>query len=131
MVVDEKRWKTFKAKLKVITRKTSPMSFDERVQKLKEVYRGRINYFKFASMSEKLKDVDGWLRNRIRYCIWHDWKNLAAGDLTTVGSKPERKRKNLLRLGVSSEHAYSWSRCRKGGWATAKPSRIPIKINSI
>ena len=108
LVVDEKRWKTFKAKLKVITRKTSPMSFDERVQKLKEVYRGWINYFKFASMSEKLKDVDGWLRNRIRYCIWHDWK------------KPERKRKNLLRLGVNSEHACAWSRCRKGGWAIAQ-----------
>jgi hypothetical protein len=52
--------------------------------------------------------MDGWLRNRLRYCIWHDWK------------KPERKRKNLIRLGVDQEHAYAWSRTRKGGWAVAQ-----------
>jgi len=34
--------------------------------------------------------------------------------------KPERKRKNLLRLGVNQERAYAWSRTRKGGWAIAQ-----------
>ncbi len=29
----------------------------------------------------------------------------------------ERKRKNLIRLGVDLDHAYQWSRSRKGGWA--------------
>lgn len=56
----------------------------------------------------KLRDIDGWLRNRLRYCIWHDWK------------KPERKRKNLIRLGIDQDHAYAWSRTRKGGWAIAQ-----------
>jgi group II intron reverse transcriptase/maturase len=108
LVVEEKRWKMLKTKLKEITRKTSPLSFDERVQKIKEVQRGWINYFRFASMYEKLNSLDGWLRNRLRYCIWHDWK------------KPERKRKNLIRLGVDYSHAYQWSRSRKGGWAIAQ-----------
>ena len=35
-------------------------------------------------------------------------------------SKPERKRKNLIRLGVDQNHAYSWSRTRMGGWAVAQ-----------
>jgi len=61
-------------------------------------------------MYEVLKKMDGWLRNRIRYCIWHDWK------------KPERKRKNLLRLGVNPNDAYSWSRSRMGGWAILRLS---------
>lgn len=108
LVVEEKRWQNLKTKLKTITRKTSPMSFDERIQKLKEVGRGWINYFRFASMYEKLHALDGWLRNRIRYCIWHDWK------------KPERKRKNLIRLGVPPDKAYAFSRTRKGGWAVAQ-----------
>ena len=56
----------------------------------------------------KLKKVDEWLRNRLRYCIWHDWK------------KPERKRKNLIRLGVEKGLAYAWSRTRMGGWAVAQ-----------
>jgi RNA-directed DNA polymerase len=108
LVVEQKRWKTLKAKLKEITRKTAPMSFDTRMQKLQQVQRGWINYFKFASIYNKLNELDGWLRNRIRYCIWTDWK------------KSERKRKNLIRLGVDPEHAYAWSRSRKGGWAIAQ-----------
>ena len=108
LVVQEKRWESFKAKLKELTRKTTPMSFDERIQKLKEVQRGWINNFRLASMHEKLKELDGWLRNRLRYCIWHHWK------------KSERKRKNLIRLGVDHEQAYAWSRSRMGGWAIAQ-----------
>jgi len=34
--------------------------------------------------------------------------------------KPERKRKNLIRLGVDADHAYAWSRTRKGGWRIAQ-----------
>lgn len=107
LVVTDKRWKSLKAKLKEITRKTSPMSFDQRIQRIKQVQRGWINYFKYASMQQKLKRMDGWLRKRLRYCIWHDWK------------KPERKRKNLIRLGVKTGMAYAWSRTRMGGWAVA------------
>ncbi|WP_306743262.1 group II intron maturase-specific domain-containing protein, partial [Marinifilum sp. D714] len=40
LVVSEKSWKKLKQKLKTITRKTTPMSFEERIQKLAEVQRG-------------------------------------------------------------------------------------------
>jgi hypothetical protein len=92
------------------------MSLNERIQKINEVQRGWINYFRMASMNGKLKTLDGWLRNRLRYCIWHDWK------------KPERKRKNLLRLGVDSDHAYAWSRTRKGGWSVAQSPILSTTI---
>jgi group II intron reverse transcriptase/maturase len=108
LVVQSKRWERLKQKLKEVTRKTSPMSFDERIQKLKEISRGWINNFALTSIYQKIKDLDGWVRNRLRKCIWHDWK------------KPERKRKNLIRLGVDAERAYMWSRTRKGSWAVAQ-----------
>jgi len=108
LVVMKKRWINLKAKLKEVTRKTTPMSFDERIQKLNEIQRGWINYFRHANIKTKLSELDGWLRNRLRYCIWHDWK------------KPERKRKNLIRLGVEHGEAYAWSRSRMGGWAIAQ-----------
>ena len=38
----------------------------------------------------------------------------------TTGKKPERKRKNGIRLGVDQDHAYAWSRTRKDGWAIAQ-----------
>ena len=71
IVVSPKSWKKFKQKLKTITRKTIPMSFDERIQKLNEVCRGWVNAFRMASIKLKLEKLDGWLRNRLRYCIWH------------------------------------------------------------
>ena len=116
LVASDRSWKRLKLKLKTITRKTAPNSFDERIRKLKELQRGWVNYFRMASIHAKLKDLDGWVRNRLRYCIWHDWK------------KPERKRKNLIRLGVNFDHAYSWSRTRMGGWATAQS---PILTTTI
>ncbi len=108
LVVSEKSWKSLKQKLKTITRKTTPITFDERIRRIKEVQRGWLGYFRMASIQGKLKELDGWLRNRLRYCIWHNWK------------KPERKRKNLIRLGVDHDHAYAWSRTRMGGWAVAQ-----------
>lgn len=108
LVVTEKAWKRLKQRLKTITRKTTPMRFDERIRKITEVQRGWLNYFKGTNIKGKLKELDGWLRNRLRYCIWHHWK------------KPERKRKNLIRLGIDHDHAYAFSRTRKGGWAVAQ-----------
>lgn len=67
-------WEKLKRSLKSITKKTKPYSFEIRIRKRKEVYRGWINYFRLASMKGKLQSLDSWLRNRIRYCIWHDWK---------------------------------------------------------
>mgnify|MGYP003681906074 CR=1 FL=1 len=108
LVVSEKSWAKFKQKLKAITRKTTPMSFDERIMKLNEIQRGWVNNYRMASIQNKLVELDGWLRNRLRYCIWHHWK------------KSERKRKNLIRLGVEQGQAYAWSRSRMGSWAIAQ-----------
>jgi len=116
LVVKKNSWDSLKRKLKQITKKTKPYSFEERLKKLAEIWRGWVNNYRLASIQAKLKSLDEWLRNRLRYCIWHDWK------------KPERKRKNLIRLGVDQDHAYAWSRTRKGGWAVAQS---PILITTI
>ena len=108
LVVKKSSWESLKRKLKQLTKKTKPYSFEERLKKLAEVWRGWVNNYRLSSIHAKLKSLDEWLRNRLRYCIWHDWK------------KPERKRKNLIRLGVDHDHAYAWSRTRKGGWAVAQ-----------
>lgn len=107
-VVAKSKWQSLKRSLKYLTKKTLPMSFDERIGRLNLLIRGWVNYFKPASIKGKLKKLDEWLRNRIRYCIWHDWK------------KPERKRKNLIRLGIPQGQAYAWSRTNMGGWAVAQ-----------
>ncbi len=92
LVVSDKSWKNLKQNLRTITRKTTPLSVAQRITQLKEVGRGWVNYFRMASIHGKLKDLDSWVRNRLRYCIWHHWK------------KRERRRKksDTIRSGLSS-----------------------------
>lgn len=108
LIVTPKKFKAFKQKLKELTRKTTPMSFDERIEKLNSTIRGWMEYFKYASIQQKLIKLDGWLRNRLRYCIWHHWK------------KPNKKMRSLIRLGIKPNQAYAWSRTNMGGWAVAQ-----------
>jgi len=108
LVITKKKWKEFKIKLKEITRKTRPLSFDMRISELNAFIIGWVESRKYANIKGKLAELDGWIRNRLRYCIWHHWK------------KPERKRKNLIRLGVEQGMAYAWSRSNMGGWAIAQ-----------
>ena len=87
---------------------TLPLSFNERITKLKAFTRGWVNYYKYAHVSGKLKELDGWVRNRLRYCIWKHWK------------KPNKLMRSYIRLGISKGQAYAWSRSRMGGWAIAQ-----------
>lgn len=116
LIVSRKSWKKLRKKLKDITRKTTPCSISERTWRLRVVFRGWLGYFRIANIKVKLETLDAWVRNRLRGCIWHHWK------------RPERKRKNLIRLGVDQDHAYAWSRTRLGRWAVAQS---PILVTTI
>lgn len=107
LVVSSKSLKRLKCKIKQITRKTIPCSFDERIERLNRLMYGWLHYFKHASISGKLKYLDAWVRDRLRYCIWHHWK------------KPNKRMRSLIRLGKTPEDAYRWSRTRMGGWRVA------------
>ena len=106
--VSPSSFKRMKQKVKEITRKTSPIPFNERISKLNAFMRGWVNYYKYANVSSKLAKLDGWVRNRLRYCIWKHWK------------KPNKRMRSYIRLGKSKGEAYAWSRSRMGGWAIAQ-----------
>lgn len=74
LIVTKQKWKECKQKLKDITRKTKPMSFDERIKELNNFINGWIESKKYANIKSKLVELDGWLRIRLRSCIWHHWK---------------------------------------------------------
>ena len=64
----------FKRKLKELTKRSWSIPMDLRIQKLNEVIRGWINYFKIGGMKQKLKMIDERLRTRMRIVIWKQWK---------------------------------------------------------
>ena len=69
--------------------------------------KGWPGYFRYAFMHVKFKELDVWIRKRLRYCIWKQWK------------RPKTRRRNYIRMGVDKGTAYAWSCSRMGGWAQA------------
>lgn len=83
------------------------MGIEERRTKLNQVVRGWTNYFKPADAKNLLKDLDEWMRSRIRMVTWKRWK------------KTRTRFENLKKAGISKEQAWMWANTRKGYWRVA------------
>lgn len=105
--ISKRSWKRLKEKIKLITKKTLPISFVERIERLNWLMRGWVNYFKHATGYEKFKYLDSWIRCRLRYCIWKAWKN------------PKRRYRAFRQLGLSHGKARQFCYSRLGGWRIA------------
>ena len=75
-------------KLKELTSRSWGVSNKYKVEKINQLIRGWINYFKIGSMKGICRRVDGHIRYRLRMCIWKHWKT------------PQNRIKNLTKLGV-------------------------------
>ena len=100
----------FKTQMKKITCRSWGVSNAYKVEKLNQLIRGWINYFKIGSMRKLCARLDQQIRYRIRMCVWKHWKT------------PKNRAKNLMKLDVprwaAYEIAYSGARiarmCRNG-----------------
>ncbi|MFC3632363.1 group II intron reverse transcriptase/maturase [Enterococcus rivorum] len=81
-------------KLKRLTKRGWGVNTRYRVEKINQLIRGWINYFRVGKMKLKLSQMDAHLRYRLRMCIWKQWKT------------PKNRRKNLIKLGMSKNDAY-------------------------
>ena len=97
----------FKEKLHVFSKRSWSVSMDYRIVKLNPVIRGWINYFRICDMKTLMKELDGWLRVRIRMCIWKQWKT------------PQRREWGLRKLGMNAFWAHVNANSRKGIMAIA------------
>lgn len=78
----------FKARMKQLTCRSWGVSNSYKIEKLNQLVRGWINYFKIGSMKTLCAKLDGSIRYRLRMCIWKHWKT------------PQNKEKNLVQLGI-------------------------------
>ena len=78
----------FKAKVKEITSRSNGMSMEMRKERLNWLITGWVNYFHIADMEKVAKELDQWIRRRIRMCYWKQWKKIST------------RYENLIKLGV-------------------------------
>lgn len=92
----------FKVKLKQLTRRNRGISLEQLVKELNPKLRGWLQYFRYASMKNKLANLEGWLRRKIR-CFRLKQCKRASGMI-----------KFLTRLGVPRWRSILLAVSRKG-----------------
>lgn len=114
--VHNKSYERLKEKIRKITNRNISMNFNYRIKKLNEIIVGWVNYFKQADMKTKLIELDGWIRRRLRACVWKTWKKI------------KTKFNNLIKLGIPKDKSWQYANTRKGYW---RISSSPILNKTI
>lgn len=100
--------KRMKNKIRELTARKKPFPMEYRIQQLNQYLIGWCGYFALADTKSIFESLDGWIRRRLRMCLWKNWK------------KPRTKVCNLIRLGVPDWKAYEWGNTRKSYWRISK-----------
>ena len=114
--IHEKSIKRFKDKVRFYTNRNTGISIEDRLLKLNQIMRGWINYYGLANAKAKLRELDQWIRRRLRACIWKQWKKIST------------KHRNLVKLGINNYRAWEYANTRKGYW---RISNSPILSKSL
>ncbi|RIJ63366.1 group II intron maturase-specific domain-containing protein, partial [Rummeliibacillus sp. POC4] len=100
--------KRIKEKIREITSRSKPFPMELRIQKLNRYLIGWCGYFALADTKSIFEQLDGWIKRRLRMCLWKNWK------------KSSTKVRNLVQLGVPKWKAHEWGNTRKSYWRISK-----------
>jgi len=107
-----------KRKLKALTKRSWSISLDVRLEKLRQLITGWVNYFRIAKMKMVLGEIDQKLRKRMRVVIWKQWK------------KTRTRYDALRKSGISHNDAVNTANCRKGYQYVCSTVTINIAISN-
>ena len=99
--------KRFKIKIRQITSRSNGQNIIKRILRLNLYLRGWIQYFSLSDTPYILQRLEGWIRRRLRMCLWKQWKK--------IGTKYH----NLIKLGLPDWAALSLANTRKAYWHIA------------
>lgn len=94
----------FRAKVRRLTRRNWSISLEDRVGRLARYLTGWRAYFGFCETPSVGRDLDSWIRHRLRCVQWKQWKVY------------RRRKAELIRLGVHPDLAHTTAWSAKGPW---------------
>jgi RNA-directed DNA polymerase len=93
----------FKQRARKLTRRNRGVNLKRMIGDLNPLLRGWAGYFRFSE-SHELRDLDGWIRRRLRSAQWTQWKTW------------RHRLGELKRRGVVDKTAYATVNSAKGPW---------------
>ncbi len=99
--------KRVKMKIREITSRNKPVSMAERIERLNAYLGGWMGYFALAETPSIFKNLEGWMRRRLRICLWKQWKRVRT------------RYRELRALGLPEWVVHEFANARKGPWRMA------------
>lgn len=93
-----------KKRIRDLTRTTKGRSLEQTIESLKNYLIGWKGYFGFCELRSTLKELDGWIRRRLRRLIWIQWK------------RGRKRYAELVKRGVNSDLAAQTAGSPHGAW---------------
>ena len=105
--IGKKAVRRFKERVREITRRNRGVRLARVVSELAQYLRGWLGYFGFCEARYLLRDLDSWLRRRLRCFIWKQWKTF------------RRRRRGLMERGIAEAPASQTAARSRGCWSTS------------
>jgi len=118
IVWSEKAQQNFKHKVKQITKRSRGVSPATVTADLTTYVRGAVNYYAIGMPFGITRELDGWVRQRVRLYYWKQW------------GRPKARRRNLLKLGVPRTKVHMASRSRKGHWRISNTTIVRTALHN-
>lgn len=119
VIPHEKSVAKFKRKLKALLKRSWSIDLEVRLNKVKQLITGWVNYFRKAKMKKRMAEIDSKIRNAIRVIIWKQWK------------VPAKQIHSLVKLGIDENQAKGLAWCRRGYQFIAHSWIIQRSISNI
>jgi len=100
--------------VKRLTRRTRGRSLPRIIDELRKMLLGWRAYFGFGEVPSPLKDLEKWIRRRLRCCAWKQWGR--------------RGYRELRRRGVSCDLAWNTSKSAHGPWRLSLSPALAIAL---
>ena len=110
--ISAKKLSAFKQRVSEIFRRNLGRSMDSRFAEFRSYARGWLSYFSLEQLKTTLRDLDKWLRRRVRACYWQQWR------------KSKTRLAKLRSLGVSSVVARGSAMSGKGPWRLSRTTAV-------
>ncbi len=109
--------KRFKIRIRQLTRRTWSISLEDRLERLGRYLMGWRGYYGFCETTSVLRDLDSWIRRRLRCVVWTQWKRYRT------------RKRELIKLGLSESLAHNTAWSAKGPWRNSHTPGLNVVLN--